>query len=97
MHRGPIVLALLFLAGVANAQPTPRTAFAFVLLGEGADGAPVPMVRTVVEGAESCHDRGRARRLDERLARHDRRDLGDLRFALARSSRRTIRLCPEMS
>jgi hypothetical protein len=24
------------------------------LLGEGADGAPVPMVRTVVEGATSC-------------------------------------------
>ena len=31
-----------------------QTAFAFVLLGEGADGAAVPMVRTVAEGASAC-------------------------------------------
>jgi hypothetical protein len=54
MHRVLIVLALLFVDGAASAQPTFQTAFAFILLGEGADGAPVPMVRTVVEGATSC-------------------------------------------
>ena len=53
-----IALALLSVAAAAQAQPAPRqpahTGFAFVLLGEGTDGNPVPMVRTVAEGETSC-------------------------------------------
>src|SRR5882672_3482029 len=53
-----IALALLSVAAAAQAQPAPRqpsrTGFAFVLLGEGTDGNPVPMVRTVAEAATAC-------------------------------------------
>ena len=49
-----LLLVALLLPAAVRAQPTTPEAFAFVLLGEGSDGAPVPMVRTVVEGATSC-------------------------------------------
>ncbi len=55
-----LCLALLQLAVAAHAQPSPTItsgmASAFVLLGEGSDGNPVPMVRTVVEAATTCPD-----------------------------------------
>ena len=54
MRRLLLLLALLLAAGPLRAQPVAPTAFAFVLLGEGSDGQPVPMVRTVVEGGTSC-------------------------------------------
>ncbi len=58
MRRAWLTLALLSFAVAAHAQPAPpipkATAFAFVLLGEGTDGAPVPMVRTVAEAATAC-------------------------------------------
>ncbi len=51
-------LALLPFVMAAQAQQAPpappSAAFAFVLLGEGGDGNPVPMVRTVVEAATTC-------------------------------------------
>jgi hypothetical protein len=49
-----IVLALLLSSPGARAQTAAPGFFAFVLLGEGSDGRPVPMVRSVVEGAMSC-------------------------------------------
>ncbi len=53
--RVALLLALLLSAGPLCAQPAAPLAFAFVLLlGEGSDGQPVPMVRTVVEGGTSC-------------------------------------------
>jgi hypothetical protein len=54
MHRVLVLLALVAPAAPLCAQPTVPMAFAFVLLGEGSDGQPVPMVRTVVEGDTSC-------------------------------------------
>src|SRR3954471_4804958 len=55
-----IALALLSAAATAHTQPAPRqparTAFAFVLLGEGTGGNPVPMVRAVSEGTTACPD-----------------------------------------
>jgi len=55
MMRVALLLALLLSAGPLCAQPAAPLAFAFVLLlGEGSDGQPVPMVRTVVEGGTSC-------------------------------------------
>lgn len=52
------LLALLPFIVAAHAQQAPPApsiaAFAFVLLGEGSDGNPVPMVRTVVEAATTC-------------------------------------------
>jgi hypothetical protein len=53
MHRALLLFALLLSVPVC-AQPAVPMAFAFVLLGEGADGQPMPMVRTVVEGGTSC-------------------------------------------
>ena len=51
-------LGVVSFALTAQAQPAPAgqsgAAFAFVLLGEGTDGDPVPMVRTVAEGAGAC-------------------------------------------
>src|SRR5258708_2014643 len=54
MHRALLLLALLLPAAPLGAWPAAPLAFAFVLLGEGSDGQPVPMVRTVVEGDMSC-------------------------------------------
>lgn len=58
MRVSLLSLALLPIALAAHAQPAPTppsvAAFAFVLLGEGSDGNPVPMVRTVVEAATTC-------------------------------------------
>jgi len=54
MHRALLLLALLLPVAPLCAQPAAPLAFAFVLLGEGSDGQPVPMVRTVVEGGTSC-------------------------------------------
>ena len=55
-----LCLALLQIAVAVHAQPSPTipsgVASAFVLLGEGSDGNPVPMVRTVVEAATTCPD-----------------------------------------
>lgn len=57
VHRlflvGVVALAAV-LAGCARNDLSSRTAFAFVLLAEGADGAPVAMVRTIAEGASAC-------------------------------------------
>lgn len=57
MHRaflvGVVVLSTM-LPGCARDELSSRTAFAFVLLGEGADGAPVAMVRTIAESAAAC-------------------------------------------
>ena len=49
-----IALLIPFAVGCAQPAPPPPAAFAFVLLGEGADGTTVPMLRTVVEAATSC-------------------------------------------
>ena len=51
LFAGVVVLALAMLAGAA-----PAASFAFVLLGEGRDGQPVPMARAVVENASTCPD-----------------------------------------
>jgi hypothetical protein len=49
------VLALSAMVSGCAERATPSgAAFAFVLLGEGADGVPVPMVRTIAEGATAC-------------------------------------------
>ncbi|MEA2852232.1 MAG: hypothetical protein QOE02_2251 [Rhodospirillaceae bacterium] len=52
---GILIVAVLSSAAVgARAQSTSPVSFAFVLLGEGSDGRPVPMARAVVEGATTC-------------------------------------------
>ena len=52
------VLAFVFALGLASpgghAQTASRDFFAFVLLAEGSDGRPVPMVRSVAERATAC-------------------------------------------
>jgi hypothetical protein len=48
------VLAVLAGTGAAQAQQTASPFFAFVLFGEGTDGRPVPMVRSVAERAMAC-------------------------------------------
>ena len=49
-----IVLALTFASLGAQAQTAVPDFFAFVLLGEGSDGQPVPMVRSVAERTMAC-------------------------------------------
>jgi hypothetical protein len=52
---GVLIVAVLSAVAVgARAQSGPPAFFAFVLLGEGSDGRPVPMARTVVEQATTC-------------------------------------------
>ena len=52
---GVLIVAVLSSVAVgARAQSNPPAFFAFVLLGEGSDGRPVPMARTVVEQATTC-------------------------------------------
>ena len=52
---GILIVAVLSSVAVgARAQSNPPAFFAFVLLGEGSDGRPVPMARTVVEQATTC-------------------------------------------
>lgn len=48
------VLSLLVGNGAVQAQRTAPPFFAFVLFGEGTDGKPVPMVRSVAERATAC-------------------------------------------
>ena len=56
--RGAILVGVLLLStllqGCVPREMQSSAAFAFVLLGEGADGAPVPMVRTIAEGISAC-------------------------------------------
>ncbi len=47
-------LALVLANGAVQAQRTASPFFAFVLFGEGTDGKPVPMVRSVAERATAC-------------------------------------------
>lgn len=54
MHRACFFAVLAMLAGCSERSTPSGVAFAFVLLGEGADGTPVPMVRTIAEGATAC-------------------------------------------
>lgn len=57
MHRACLVGVLALsavVAGCAERVTQSGAAFAFVLLAEGADGAPVAMVRTIAEGAALC-------------------------------------------
>ena len=57
MRRAVLVGVLLLsalLPGCVPREMQSSAAFAFVLLGEGADGAPVPMVRTIAEGISAC-------------------------------------------
>jgi hypothetical protein len=61
MPRLPVRLCglALMLAGWAATPPLALAVpagpmFAFVLLGQGADGTTVPMVRSVMEGAGAC-------------------------------------------
>jgi hypothetical protein len=49
-----VALILALSAFAAHAQTATPALFAFVLLGEGTDGAPVPMVRSVEEGGKVC-------------------------------------------
>ena len=49
-----LLLALLLLAFGARAQTAVPGFFAFVLLAEGSDGRPVPMVRSVAERTTVC-------------------------------------------
>lgn len=48
------VLCLMLACFGAQAQPRAPEFFAFVLFGEGSDGQPLPMVRSVAEGATAC-------------------------------------------
>lgn len=48
------MLVALLVSVSAQAQPASPVAWAFVLFGEGADGRPVPMVRSVEEGGTTC-------------------------------------------
>lgn len=49
-----ILLALLLTPFGARAQTAAPGFFAFVLLAEGSDGRPVPMVRSVAERTTAC-------------------------------------------
>ena len=53
LRRLLIALPLLWPVPLLGQAP-PSTAFAFVLLGEGSDGRPMPMARAVIEGADHC-------------------------------------------
>jgi hypothetical protein len=76
--RRVLLLVSLFLCATASAwgQPTTQTVFAFVLLGEGNDGRPVPMVRAVVEGASACPVMRRATGVWEEMTPRQRPDGG---------------------
>ena len=47
-------LCLMLACFGAQAQSRAPDFFAFVLFGEGSDGQPLPMVRSVAEGATAC-------------------------------------------
>ncbi len=47
-------LCLVLACFGAQAQVPSRDFFAFVLLAEGSDGLPLPIVRSVAEGATAC-------------------------------------------
>ena len=49
-----LLLALVLASFGAHAQTAAPDFFAFVLLGEGSDGQPVPMVRSVAERTTAC-------------------------------------------
>ena len=97
--RGVWPLLLAFLAATpATAQPAPATpggtadpGFAFVLLGEGHDGAPVAMVRTVEQGASACPEL-RTATSQGRIAMMPRRrpDTGDFASVLVCEARHPI-------
>jgi hypothetical protein len=53
MRRVLVLLALLCASAEVRAQ-SPAASFAFVLWGEGVDGSPVAMARSVVERATTC-------------------------------------------
>lgn len=54
MRHACLILAVLLASLGAQAQTASRDFFAFVLLAEGSDGRPVPMVRSIAERTAAC-------------------------------------------